>query len=332
MQGFNDTLDPRALNYALVQLQDYYTAFGDSRFFDIKTLVSGEMDITYRVRDFTYLDTLWSSNDGTLRTTMPIDYIVACAYLTDEEYIIDYPAHNIIIDGGFIQLTMDKTDGYEYGSLNIAFYQGSNSMPCLNVLYNLTYSSVNITGVMHRIYIDGQQYSPDAFYDVAISYSISNTNEYYTLPFFVNSIFSSTYSAWVYPNFVYSPKDFYQGYSKSYDIGYTDASRYAYDEGYDAGKIDGISHGYDIGKADGYQEGLQDNSAYNLGYLAAERAIDSGEWGANFIGNIFGNITSALNNFKLYEHNGLAITLGAVLAAGIGISLFIWILKCIAGG
>lgn len=82
--------------------------------------------------------------------------------------------------------------------------------------------------------------------------------------------------------------------------------------------------------AEAYQRGF--NDGYDDGYTTAVNEIESGDFGRNFLGDIFGNLTVSLNEFRLFQYDGTWVTLGSVLAASIGISLFIWLLKCMAGG
>lgn len=100
----------------------------------------------------------------------------------------------------------------------------------------------------------------------------------------------------------YSPNDFYNGFA------------------------DGNAH---------YESAV--NIAYQEGYQDAVSEIDSGSFGKNILGSVFSAPFDMLNDFKLIEwklDNGslISVSLGTVVSAGIGVSLFIWLLKVFRGG
>lgn len=337
LSAFYDLLDQRAYNLALISVTDYYYGFGDMRFFQNKTVVSGTLDLNFAYRDFTFLNTLWSSDDGTFRTSMPIDYMRAYGFQSYDSFVTDIYDQTISDENLVLELTMSKGDTYEEGTLICQFYVPNGGYPLLTVTYDLTFSSVSITGTIDKIYFSSTAYEPDSFYRVDIAFVPSDTNNYYSLPFFVNSVFASTVSTSVYKNFVYSPSDFLSGFSASYNLGYNDGKYHGEQLGYTNGFAAGESQEHiqdltDQAYADGVAAGLADNDAYNKGYDKARSEITSGEFGENLIGGMFNNINAAVTGFRLFEYNGTWITLGTVFAAGIGISLFVWLLKCIAGG
>lgn len=142
--------------------------------------------------------------------------------------------------------------------------------------------------------------------------------------------------------------DYSAGYSEGYDAGYGVGLQEGITQGFQSGRVDGYEEGHgdgleeglnagiDIGYEEGYQVGYTDgisenvsySDGYDDGYEEAVRQIESGDFGRNFLGDIFGNITVAINEFRLFQYDGTWVTLGTVLAASIGISLFIWLLKC----
>lgn len=97
-----------------------------------------------------------------------------------------------------------------------------------------------------------------------------------------------------------------------------------------------IQNSYDKGFADGIGSG-DFEEAFQQGYDKAVSEIDSGDFGRNFLGGMFAAPFEALNNFTIVswvdsDGTTTTITLGLVLSAIIGVSLFIWFLKLFAGG
>lgn len=89
---------------------------------------------------------------------------------------------------------------------------------------------------------------------------------------------------------------------------------------------------YNQGYLVGYDEGLQDSDAYAKGYDSAVKDIDDGEFGANFLGNIFSAPFRALNSFVIMRTpNGAEFTLGGLLSCVIVMSLFIGFIKVFGG-
>lgn len=233
-------LDPRADNLALSRMLGWYNGFGDNRFFKIKTLVTGEMDINNTTKDFSFLQAQWSSNDGMFRSQIPIDSFFCFAFSNGEQYNAEVPAYEASLTNGYVQLAFQKGDSYDNGYLSVKFYrEGNYSNSVVTLYYNLTYSSSSISGVLKYVYFGNTQVLPEELYDVSISFVPTDLSENIPLGMFVNSVFASQYSAHVYTNFVYSPLDFYTGYSSSYRLGYDDGERY----GYNSGKQDGFEEG-----------------------------------------------------------------------------------------
>lgn len=142
---------------------------------------------------------------------------------------------------------------------------------------------------------------------------------------------------------LYNPYQFYQGYKAGL------SGELGYQEGYDEGYLAGGNDGYLEGKYDGYTEGKQDgydsgyttgyndalisvgDEAYNAGYNAAVKEIDSGEFGRNLLGGTFSAPFDALNSLKLIQFGDVSITLGSIIAAAICIPLLLMFLKMFGG-
>ena len=89
---------------------------------------------------------------------------------------------------------------------------------------------------------------------------------------------------------------------------------------------------YNQGYIAGYDEGLQDSDAYSKGYNSAVKDIDDGEFGANFLGNIFSAPFRALHSFVIMRTpNGAEFTLGGLLSCVIVLSLFVGFIKVFGG-
>lgn len=71
---------------------------------------------------------------------------------------------------------------------------------------------------------------------------------------------------------------------------------------------------------------------YELGFANGKNVGESNVYLDGIFGDFFNGVTDAINNFTLFVYDNTAVTLGTVFAAGIGIALFIWILKIFAGG
>lgn len=106
----------------------------------------------------------------------------------------------------------------------------------------------------------------------------------------------------------------------------------SFNQGYSVGE----DVGYAAGEEYGYSQGLMNSDygdAYNKGYADAEADIDSGEWGANLLGDTLSAPIEALNSFVLVSTpSGYDITLGLVVGCVIALTLFIAFLKLFAGG
>lgn len=128
-----------------------------------------------------------------------------------------------------------------------------------------------------------------------------------------------------------NPHQFYQGFLGGYSYGYGD--------GYSEGNDDGREQGYNEGYTHGYNNGIKDGTGldYTEGYNQAIRDIEDGDFGRNFLSGIFNAPMDAMNEFVIASWetpggNTMRITLGAVLGACIGVSIFVWFLKMFAGG
>lgn len=331
--SFISILDPRATSAAMLDLMSYYERNAPNRFFEFKTVVSGEMDINNSPKDFSFLGTSWSSNDGTFRTSLDMDYFVAYGYSVGDDYVVDAPTFAAGKTSGSLEVTMTKGSGYSNGTLSVVFYDSDTYTSVFAILYDLTFESYRIYGALNRVYFGNSSVTPAELYDVSVAFVPVNLSENIPLSFFVNSVFSSTVSAQVYSKFVYSPSDFYKGYLASYDLGQSDGYTFGYNEGYLAGESAGYDSGLQQGRDQGFNEGIASSDGFNQGYQKALSEISSGEFGANLLGSTFNAPIRGLNQFVLVTTpNGVEITLGNVISAGIALVLVLAFLKVYAGG
>lgn len=108
-------------------------------------------------------------------------------------------------------------------------------------------------------------------------------------------------------------------YNKGFDAGYN--------AGYVQGKSDGYNQGFSAGSSEGYDLGY--DAGYDDGFLAS----GSANFGKNLLGDTLNVPINALNGFVLFKApNGIDVTLGGVVGAVIGLSLFVMFLKIFAGG
>lgn len=101
--------------------------------------------------------------------------------------------------------------------------------------------------------------------------------------------------------------------------------------GFTDGKNTGYKNGYNAGYTDGFNAGQSKD--YQQGYNDAVKDIDSGEFGANFLGNTFNASIEGISQLRIVRlPSGEWITLGSVFLGIIGILLVIIFLKVFAGG
>lgn len=117
-----------------------------------------------------------------------------------------------------------------------------------------------------------------------------------------------------------NPYDIFTGYLEGANQYNTDA----WLDGWNAGFMNGYDY---IDGEDLYQQGRED----------AIKEIKDGDFGRNFLGAVFSAPLAALNSFTLvsWQLEGgrvITVTLGMVISAALGITLFIWFLKLFAGG
>lgn len=90
---------------------------------------------------------------------------------------------------------------------------------------------------------------------------------------------------------------------------------------------EGYKYGYELGLNQGYNQGYDD------GFDDGNTAGTSASFGKNLLGDTLAVPINALNGFVLFTApNGTNVTLGGVVGAVIGLSLFIMFLKIFAGG
>lgn len=90
---------------------------------------------------------------------------------------------------------------------------------------------------------------------------------------------------------------------------------------------EGYNYGYELGLTQGYNQGYDD------GFDDGNSAGESASFGKNLLGETLNVPINALNGFVLFTApNGHDVTLGGVVGAVIGLSLFIMFLKIFAGG
>lgn len=316
-QIFEDML-ATANNYAFQNLYSYYLGYGDTRFFTMDYLVSGTVSNGSAALPFT----LTVGEDTTsIFVQIPIDAVSYEFYLNSDAT----PTYNNVVSGGSINVTINAntTDGYmvtvayvPQGQLSATFsfiYKGTTQDYLTPYIIQAEGNNITATMSMANIAFTiaraSSEWSPMLTTVCALLFDDSTPNQL--------------------DNVLFSPKQFYYGLNESYNLGYDDGYRVGFGAGYDEGYDDGYDQGYD--------EGLGDNTAYQSGYDAAVRDIDSGEFGRNFIGNVLKAPFDALNTFTLVqwttaEGTTITISLAAIISAAIGVSLFIWFLKVFAGG
>lgn len=306
---FTASLDPRANNRSYTSLIDYYRGYGDSRFFDIKTLVVGLMDV---MNNADYTVTLPnfvtnSSSDSTVNFSVDL----YCDYANFSLYTTDLTPNPVL------------SDYYNSGRFNFLFYFSGDSvmldlyyythnpLPEFGFRFNGTSSDQIILSLTSFFYTT-QSYTPADIYRFELAVAVSNDDNGLAIPF-LSELFYSV-APYYYSQKVYSPYDFYQGFKKSYNLGYADAERYAYQYGF----TDGYDEGYNMG----YEEGIRIGGSYELGYNDAVKDIDSGEFGQNLLGEAFSAPINALSRFTLVRlPNGLAITAANLISAVIALTL-----------
>lgn len=317
---FEDLL-ATANNQAYRNLYAYYLGYGDTRFFTMDYLVSGTVINGSTALPFT----LTVGEDTTsIFVQIPIDAVSYEFYLNSDAT----PTYNNVVSGGSINVTINAntTDGY---MVTVSYVPQGQQTATFSFIYRGTTADYltpyiiqaegnNITATMSMANIAftiaraSSEWSPMLTTVCALLFDDSTPNQL--------------------DNVLFSPKQFYYGLNESYNLGYEDGYRYGFSTGYDEGFDEGYNEGYN----EGYAEG-QDTDAYQSGYDAAVRDIDSGEFGRNFIGNVLKAPFDALNTFTLVqwttaEGTTITISLAAIISAAIGVSLFIWFLKLFAGG
>lgn len=312
---FQMLLDSRSDTLAYGGLLTYYNGFGDSRFFNVKTLVSGSCDVNYSptyIDDLSYLN---SMDSGDIRSTFTLDRF---------EYAVYSDADTLLIAGGAVgSLTFTQMKTQETAStISIAFYDGSSANPSLQFNYSTVDHSGGADVTFTKLYVGSASYNPSDIYRVEVAFAVNNNSTPYMLPVVCSLLYLN--DAVYYEDVVYSPSDFYKGYTASYNLGYEDGNRYGYQNGYD----------------DGYDQGVIDTKGddiYQSGYDAAVQEIKDGDFGRNFLGNVFGAPVDALRRFTLVDwtlKDGTLITINlmSVFSAIVGVSLFVWFLKMFSGG
>lgn len=326
--SFPTMLDPRASNAAFFDLISYYESFNDDGFFDFKSVVTGEMDINNSPKDFSFIGTSWSSDNGTFFTYLNMNYFVVYGYATGDDYVAGAPTYIAGQDEGRLEITLTKGNHYSIGTMSLNFYYPQSYTSVFSILYDLTFESNNITGVLKRIYFGNSFVTPEELYDVCVAFTPLNWSDNIPLGFFVNSVFNSDVSIQMYSKLVYSPYDYYQGYRSSYVIGEKDGYALGYEQGYSFGETNGYAAGQKEGFTSGYEQGVASSDGYQQGYNKAVSEIKSGEFGENLLGNMFSAPIKAVQGITLVHlPDGNTITLGNVFSALIALLLVLAFVK-----
>lgn len=107
-------------------------------------------------------------------------------------------------------------------------------------------------------------------------------------------------------------------------------------EGAEKYNTDAWVDGWNAGFTEGYDY-IDGEDLYQQGRNDAIKEIKDGDFGRNFLGAVFSAPLKALQDFNLVSWktqngNTISVSLGQVISAGLGITIFIWFLKLFSGG
>lgn len=247
------------------------------------------------------------------------------------------------IDSSFVETGVGywSTNYTTSGSNRILFLKFHEYLDgSTRIAFQVRVSFDSSTYVVNSSTVSSNFYPIDGYFDHLVIGTI--TNKYGSAPLYY-------YSQCGYSDFSVAVD--YRSFANSYSRGYMAAGDIAFDAGYELGKEHGIEEGYDYGynrgetdgfaagQKVGYEAGLkaENNEAFQNGYNKAVSEIDSGEFGRNFLANVFNAPMHAMNEFVIasWQTPGgdtMHITLGLVLGSVIGLMIFVWFLKMFAGG
>lgn len=325
---FTDSMDPRSDNYSYGLLQSYYRGFGDSRFFDIPTFISGYSDIRNTPSyTFTPPVTLNSplSDYSSVYYEIPVDSFAYAMYALFDD---TSPAVYNVFGEGEIWVDLQFND--DSSTLDIGFHVGGGSVPYINYSFTGVLGRDGFQYELTDVYIGQVHYDTTQIRGIDVSFAVTETATPYLLPFVCAFLFERDIAT--YDDVSYSPRDFYVGLDTAYNLGYNDGNRYGYQRGY--------NEGYNIGYNEGLEQGRSEtdyDTVYDEGYYDAVREIESGDFGRNFLSGIFTAPLDAMRDFVLVswvtqDGTTISINLISILSAVVGLSLFIWFLKTFAGG
>lgn len=315
LSDFQSMLHALSDNYAYTSMIDYYNGFGDSRFFNVNTMVSGT-DIVNRNSVVKTIDLEMSLGDSSYTGTLFADIYTGC--ITYAIYLGDGDAPDIynVLRNGFVRLSY-YYDGENDCRMTVSFFGDESTIGNMSLTYIGSYGLNGISLSLNTLTVNNTTYSYSDIYTIEYAFTL---NDSYTPTMFgvlLDLLVINSFAD--YNDVVYSPYSFYYGIDAFYNYGYDDGVRYGYNAGYD----------------DGYNEGVA--VSYDLGYQDAVDDIESGDFGRNFLGGLFTAPIDAMKDFEIISWttaNGVevSITLMTLFSAVIGLALFIWFLKMFAGG
>lgn len=333
IDSFTSTLDPRANNDAYSSLLDYYYGFGDSRFFDVKTFVSGTMDF---LNDGNYSIVIPNTYNIYPDTSVTVQYFgkmnLDCYSLSIHKTDSLLPGQHMRYSGGYFEYVLYFDE--DSCMLGLSYYLSDYRIPEISFRYEGTYGdTLNLT--LNSFSIDGDKYPLSDIYQLDVAFAVSAYDDSMLLPEVAATYYSV--ATYLFSQKVYSPYEFYQGFKASYNLGYADAERYAYQYGYEEGHTDGYTEGFEAGVSQGETNNKNYEDGYSDGRTDALGEVSSGDFGRNFLGGIFTAPIDALREFTIVEwttENGVevTITLMTFFSAVIGVMIFVWFLKMFAGG
>lgn len=329
--AFMDYIDERAgeENFAYKQLYDYYLGFGDSRFFTINTLVSGITHIGNNLEYYATIPFSMNVDSGATKISTKI-YCDAFSYAIFTQDTVT-PQLGGVLQSGYVQLDFYMSDDNTvFGTYLYVAMDGT-------VLYRANWdgyyepSTGNLYMDVYGISVSSNFYSSFEIYEYQIAFVPKNNDDCVLLSL-VTGFFSDS-APYYYSDKVYSPSTFYDGYSRSYNIGYADGERYGYQYGYDDGYADGVIDGYE----QGMQEQVSVEEAFDNGYNTAVLEINSGQFGRNFLGGALSAPFRVLQDIHIIEWTTeggrtVSISFMTIFVAIFSLSLFIWFMKMFAGG
>lgn len=329
LEQFADMLDDRANNYTYGLLQSYYNGFGDSRFFQCGTLVSGVTDIRNNANYSVSVPLgISTSNDNQstaiLTSRIELDFFAFSIFTA----LVDSPTYSDFFADGYISVSLYYQNNSSM--VDLAFYSNNEQIPRLTARYNGNSTPDGLNYQLTNFVANGITYTPGQLAKVESSFTLRNDTTPYLLSFVTALLYNRDIAN--YSDVVYSPSNFYFGLDSAYDLGYDDGERYGYAAGYNDGHADGYSEGLQAGMGSGNFE-----VAFQQGYDKAISEIGSGDFGRNLLGGAFSAPIDALREFTLIEWTTdsgveVSIDLLTVFSAFVGVSLFVWFLKLFAGG